>query len=62
MTDEPKIYLGDGVYAYFDGYHFWLYTSDGVRNSEAIALEPQVIAALLRFRKDTYEKHGVRVP
>ncbi len=47
--DEPKAYLGDGVYASFDGYQVWIWTSNGLRLSERIALEPSVLEALNRF-------------
>lgn len=41
-------YLGDGVYASFDGYQIWLMVErDGRR--ESIALEPPVLAALNAF-------------
>lgn len=39
-------YLGDGVYASFDGYQIWLKTQEG----NAIALEGPVLAALDRYR------------
>jgi hypothetical protein len=39
---KPK-YLGDGVYASFDGYQIWLVVEPG---SKAIALEPAVLDAL----------------
>jgi hypothetical protein len=39
-------YLGDGVYADFDGYHIVLTTSDGQSITNRIALEPPVLAAL----------------
>jgi hypothetical protein len=42
-------YLGDGVYAEFDGYHIWLITSDGIEDTNKIALEPQVLSALKRY-------------
>jgi hypothetical protein len=48
---EPQ-YLGDGVYASFDGYHIWL-TTGSHEESDAtskIALEPSVFAALLRYQ------------
>lgn len=41
---QPK-YMGDGVYAYFDGYHLWLTTQEGMR----IALEPEVYQAVLAY-------------
>ena len=45
---DNKIYLGDSVYASFDGYHVWLTTENGRPDdpSNRIALEPQVIDAL----------------
>lgn len=48
-----KEYLGDSVYAQYDGYHIVLTTENGLPNdpSNIIALEPEVIDALVRFRK-----------
>lgn len=45
-------YLGDGVYASFDGYHIVL-DLRGQDNFTRIALEPAVMDALERFREDT---------
>ncbi len=44
-------YLGDSVYVGYDGYHIWLNTQNGYPDDprNAIALEPQVYAALLRW-------------
>lgn len=39
-------YLGDGVYASFDGYHIWLKTQTG----DAIALEPSVLQSLMYYQ------------
>lgn len=53
MADEfPERYLGDGVYATFDGWQVWIYASNGVRETERIALEPAVLAALLKYHND----------
>lgn len=45
-------YLGDGVYARFDGYQVWL-SLDAERDDEGrcseIALEPKVLVALNRY-------------
>lgn len=41
-------YLGDGVYAYFDGYHTWLRTERDGRVHE-IALEPAMAAQVLEY-------------
>ncbi len=56
MTKVPKIpdqYLGDGVYAHFDGYHIWLELR-GQGSTTRIALEPQVLDALTQFRRDIH--------
>lgn len=45
----PDSYLGDAVYASFDGYHIWLKTGDG--NNQQIALEPSVYFALRNYAK-----------
>lgn len=42
-------YLGDAVYASFDGYQIWLRTGDG--NNNVIALEPAVFAALIDYAR-----------
>lgn len=46
-----KMYLGDAVYASFDGYHIWLKTSNGYQTTNAIALEPGVLNTFDMFRK-----------
>lgn len=46
MKDD---YLGDGVYASFDGYHIILDLR--AQGSDRIALEPPVMDALIRFRQ-----------
>ena len=47
---RDKQYLGDGVYAQNDGFHIWLTVEDGIDVQHKIALEPQVLAALDRYR------------
>ncbi len=48
---DKKQYLGDGVYADFDGYHIQLTTENGVDTTNQIALEPEVMTALERYVK-----------
>jgi hypothetical protein len=46
-------YLGDGVYAVLDGAgRVWLTAENGVAATDAICLEPEVAAALVRFLVD----------
>lgn len=49
-------YLGDGVYASFDGYHIWLHV--GSHDSpRLVALEPEVLEALDRYRREIAERY-----
>ena len=56
--DSPTTYLGDGVYARFDGYYIWLWTSNGVETSQKIAIEPEVFTKLLKFASAQGWKFG----
>lgn len=47
--NNNKIYLGDSVYASFDGYHIILTTENGYKPSNTIALEPEVLDALYLY-------------
>jgi hypothetical protein len=53
MTDAPSDvdYLGDSVYVEYDGYHIILETRNGLPDdpSNRIALEPDVMQALVRY-------------
>lgn len=43
-------YLGDGVYASFDGYQVWL-RLNAHNSTPLIALEPKVLRALVEYAK-----------
>lgn len=43
-------YLGDGVYASFDGYHIWLAVNH--HTNKVVALEPEVFKSLVRYADD----------
>jgi len=51
-----KQYLGDGVYAKFDGYSIVLTTENGVMTTNQIVLEPEVLAALVNYAEKIYKK------
>lgn len=44
-----KVYLGDSVYASFNGYEVILTTENGMSPSNTIYLEPSCMDALIRF-------------
>ena len=44
-----KEYLGDSVYADFDGYMICLTTENGMGPSNTIYLEPEVMRELIRY-------------
>jgi hypothetical protein len=39
-------YIGDGVYAGYDGYYIWIWSSNGITESKEIAIEPEVFNKL----------------
>jgi hypothetical protein len=48
---NPKMYLGDGAYAEFDGYTLIVTTENGIRTTNSIALEPDVWNELVEFAR-----------
>jgi len=53
----PHSYIGDGVYAIFDGYGIWLRTGDHREQlcSNQIYLEPSVYKELIDFKRHIEE-------
>jgi hypothetical protein len=53
MSDEERIetYLGDGLYASFDGWYIWL-RAPREHGDHMVGLEPPVYRALLRYVDD----------
>ena len=46
---EHMDYLGDGVYALFDGYGIWLHANSHDQPTDRVYLEPEILSALNRF-------------
>ena len=51
---EKKLYLGDSVYASFDGFHIVLTTENGSGPSNTICLEDYVFISLLRYAEKAF--------
>lgn len=53
LQDFPMefTYLGDGLYAGFDGMSIWLCAYDGIEVHESVALELETYVALQAFAK-----------
>jgi hypothetical protein len=49
-------YIGDGLYASFDGYHIWIRSCNGVEILNEVALEPHVFDHLVEYRSYIQEK------
>lgn len=47
MTQHQDVYLGDGVYASFDGFQIWLAVNH--HENKVVAIEPKVMESLLRY-------------
>jgi hypothetical protein len=52
-TDQE--YIGDGVYASFDGFQIWLAANH--HENVVIALEPSAFDALIAYRERLIEKY-----
>jgi hypothetical protein len=56
MKVNEKEYLGDGVYAQFDGYQIVLTTENGVSVTNAICLDRSVFYSLVKFEQKLHVK------
>lgn len=54
---EP-VYLGDGLFANFDGYQVELYASNGIAKTNVVYLDPGVLDAFLNFVKQLKRTAG----
>ena len=59
MTSR-KHYLGDGVYADFDGYALVLTAENGESVQHEIVLEPSVMEALLRYAVTIWDRNQLQ--
>ena len=53
---ELREYLGDGLYAEFDGFQFRLYASNGIRVTNEVFLDELVVRSFFQFVKSSLEK------
>ena len=56
MSDRPETYLGDGLYASFDGWHVIL-RAPREHGDHHIAMEPEVVIAFRRYLGDLTREH-----
>jgi hypothetical protein len=47
--ESTREYLGDGLYAEFDGWQIRIFAHNGVNSTNVVFLEPDVLAAFLRY-------------
>lgn len=60
---NKDLYLGDGAYAGYDGYHIWAITYNGIEDTNKVAFEPPVMDMFITysfsiwpaFKKKIYE-------
>ena len=55
-NESPKRYIGDGVYAIFDGYGIWLHANHHEHPTDKIYLEPIILERINKFYRDQIEK------
>ena len=56
----PASYLGDGVYAIFDGYGIWLHANHHEHPTDRVYLEPQVLRDLVAFDKMARDEEAIK--
>jgi len=56
--EREATYLGDGVYASHDGFHVWLAVNHHENNVVVVALEPQVLANLVKYVEMLKERNS----
>ncbi len=58
MPKQPTEYIGDGVYAIYDGYGIWLHTGDHREHlaENKVFLEPEVFESLMKFADKFYKR------
>jgi hypothetical protein len=49
-------YLGDGLYAAYDGFQIELYAWDGFEKTDRVYLEPSVLACFEKYVKSIRER------
>lgn len=52
---QDEIYIGDGVYASFDGWYIWL-RAPRENGDHEVALEPASLSALIRYADGKFIK------
>ncbi len=63
MSNDPTTptYLGDGLYAVFDGFQIELYASDGMRKTNQVYLDSGTTTAFIAY-VEQLKSMGVRFP
>lgn len=58
LMDSLKklVYIGDGLYASFDGFHLKVASSDGVNNLDTIYFDPDVLLSFENYIKSIREQ------
>lgn len=58
---RPASYLGDGVYAIFDGFGIWLHANSHSEPTDRIYLEPNVLQGLIIFEKESKTEEVIKL-
>ena len=63
MPDKnERVYLGDGVYVEYDGYHVVLTTSDGIGTTNRICLDSPTLWDFTKWIESQFNVKVVKVP
>jgi len=59
-SKRPATYLGDGVYAIFDGFGIWLHAGSHDNPTNKVYLDPTVMQELKEFEKDSKSEEVIK--
>jgi len=59
--NRPAAYLGDGVYAIFDGFGIWLHANSHSEPTDRVYLEPNVLQGLIIFEKESKTEEVIKL-
>lgn len=49
QSSWKRTYLGDGLYAEYDGYQFMLAANNGIQDTNVVYIDPRVLVAFMNY-------------
>jgi hypothetical protein len=59
MNEPTQQYLGDGLYASFDGFQVEVFSHDGLNKTNSVFMEPDILDSFIGFIKSIKQKESL---